>query len=271
MLRHQDKKSSASASDGSVHDVIPLYYKVYEIIRKQIERGYYAENVPMPGEHELASKFDVSRVTIRRTMSMLEDAKLVTRLRGRGTYINPETIASSTPENYSGFDQNMREFEANTQVDRLLTERTRLPAWGQEALKGAGAQIEVLGIEYTRINDGAPFSHIRTYVPAHIAGFIKLEELGNKTVTTAIEDTGVIVMVVDQKLSAITADKAEATLLDLSVGDPLIRVRRVMYDAAQSPVQFVEALYNPKCYEYHVALSRDQTVSKPPRWIPAQD
>jgi GntR family transcriptional regulator len=265
MLIQQDKKPKGSSS---VQDVIPLYYKVYEVIRRQIERGDYPQDTPLPGEHELANQFAVSRVTIRRTMLMLEDADMITRLRGRGTFVNPGAIVHSAPENYSGFDQNIRDFEATTHVDLIRSDVTDLPAWGVDE-NGEQADVSrVLCIEYTRSAEKIPFSHIRAYVPMRIADKLKVEDLGNKTVTTAIEEAGTIVIGIDQKLTAIAADEIEAKCLRLPLGQPLIRVQRVMFDADRCPVQFVEAVYNPKYFEYHVSLSREKHVDEAPKWVP---
>lgn len=269
MLLHQDKKPKG---DSSVQDVIPLYYRVYEIIRKQIERGDYPENTPLPGEHELANRFEVSRVTIRRTMRILEEAGMITRLRGRGTFVNSDVIAKSTPENYSGFDQNVKDFEAATQVERIGSQITQLPAWAHEAIEdedaGKDFDSNVLGMEYTRSADGVTFSHIRVYVPTQIADLLNVDALGNKTLTTAIEETGTLIVDIDQKLTAVSADEIQSKRLRLSLGEPLIRVRRVMYDANRFPVQFVEAVYNPQYFEYHVSLSREKTTDEAPRWVP---
>lgn len=266
MLVNQHKKIK---SEGSVRDVIPLYYRVYETIRKQIELGDYPEDKPLPGEHELAKLFEVSRVTIRRTMGILEEANMVTRLRGRGTFVNPDAIIRTVPENYSGFDKNIKDFEATTQVNFINSSETELPAWGLEAIDEDSTTATVQCIEYTRSAGGVPFSDIRVYVPLRIAELLNLEELGNKTVTTAIEETGTMVVKIDQKLTAISADDIQANRLRLSHGQPLIRVRRVMFDIDRLPIQFVEAVYNPKYFEYHVSLSREKLADQAPKWVPA--
>lgn len=266
MYGHQDKKHK---NGDSVQSVIPLYYKIYEAIRRQIEKGDYPADNPLPGEHELANRFDVSRVTIRRTMQMLDEAGLITRLRGRGTFINPEAIRAIAPENYSGFDQNIKDFELSTKVSLIHVGYCDLPSWGIEAMTNRQGDTRVLGIEYTRTSDSVPFSHIRAYVPERIAKMLDVDSLGNKTVTTAIEETGTDVRVIDQKLTAIAADKTEAAILKVTIGHPLIRVRRVMFDVDRQCVQFVEAVYNPEHFEYHVSLSREPSISEAPRWVPA--
>lgn len=265
MLVHQNKRQQG---ESSLRDVIPLYYRVYETIRKQIERGDYPPESLMPGEHELANRFQVSRVTIRRTMGMLEEANMITRLRGRGTFVNSDVITRSAPTNYSGFDQNVKAFEANTHVNPIGSEQVNLPAWGLDTIGKPGVELPVLRIEYTRSANDTPFSHISAYVPLDIAKLLNTKTLGNKTVTTAIEEAGTIIVRIDQKLTAISSNAYEAFCLHLPLGQPLIRVRRVMYDAEQTPVQFVESVYNPEYFEYHVSLSRNTQLEEAPKWVP---
>ena len=268
MLTHQDKQPIV---DASVRGVVPLYYKVYEMLRRQIERGDYPEATPLPGEHELARRFGVSRVTIRRTMDILERADLITRLRGRGTFANPNAILPAAPENLSGFDRNVREFEATTQVNIIGSKVTGMPSWAPEVTDTADSARSVLELEYARFKDGVPFSHVRAYVPLGIANSIDIANFGNKTITTAIEETGTIVIDIDQKLTAISADEIEGAILRLALGHPLIRVRRVMYDSRRQLVQCLEVLYNPSYFEYHVSLSRMNLAGEAPRWVPTSN
>lgn len=265
MMRHLNKITGV---DGSVQDVIPLYYKIYKIIRKEIEHGEFPENEPMPGEHELATRFAVSRVTIRRAMGILADANLISRLRGRGTFVNPGAIVHDSPENFSGFDQNVKDFEATTRVDLISVGEKELPSWCAEAIGPNVVGRSVLGIEYTRSSNDVPFSYIRAFVPLEISKLLNLDHIGNKTATTMLEENGVVVTDIDQKLTAIAADEAAARMLRLPMGEPLIRVRRVMYDESRIPVEFLEAAYNPQYFEYHVVLSREKKAGEAPRWVP---
>ncbi|MEH6726928.1 MAG: GntR family transcriptional regulator [Hyphomicrobiales bacterium] len=266
MKENKKTPKGRSKIDHSVQDVIPLYYRVYEILRKEIERGDFPENTPLPGEQEIAARFEVSRVTIRRTMLLLEEADLITRFRGRGTFANPAAIKPADSTNYSGFDQNIKDFEESTKVELINSRTTVLPSWATGIIGDIGPVLE---IEYTRRESQQPFSHIRVYVPEPEASKLKIEELGNRTVTTALEDAGTTIIHMDQRLTAIAADQAQAKILGLSEGHPLIRVRRVLFDADDRAVQIVEATYNPEFFEYRVELSREKSFGGAPQWVAA--
>ncbi len=66
---------------------VPYYYQIASILRRKIEEGEFSPGSKLPNEHELAESFGVSRVPVRRALSLLEKENLLTRQRGRGTFV----------------------------------------------------------------------------------------------------------------------------------------------------------------------------------------
>lgn len=60
-----------------------------ERLRAHILDGDMSEPRKLPSEADLAKQLSVSRVTIRRSLSELEQEGLILRLHGRGTFVNP--------------------------------------------------------------------------------------------------------------------------------------------------------------------------------------
>ena len=56
-------------------------------LRRAIETGTYAEGDQLPPERELAATFQAARSTVRRALDQLEQAGLVSRRLGSGTYV----------------------------------------------------------------------------------------------------------------------------------------------------------------------------------------
>jgi GntR family transcriptional regulator len=69
---------------SEVSSPTPLYHRIYSVLRERVVNGYYPAGIAMPSEAELATSFNVSRITIRKAMEMLTAESLVTRTRGRG-------------------------------------------------------------------------------------------------------------------------------------------------------------------------------------------
>ena len=66
-------KTAARRKLGSAErTVTPLYHQVYLALRQKILNGECDPKIALPGEHQLAAKYGVSRVTVRRTLEALE-------------------------------------------------------------------------------------------------------------------------------------------------------------------------------------------------------
>lgn len=71
--------------------------KLYEAIKQDIASGAYLPGSFLPNEFELADKYGYSRGTVRSTLTMLEDDKLVELLKGKGRRIRPANVEKVQP------------------------------------------------------------------------------------------------------------------------------------------------------------------------------
>ena len=62
------------------------YYKLMEDLRQQIMEGKLNPGEKLPSENELSAQYQVSRQTVRKALSILENAGYVYPVHGRGTF-----------------------------------------------------------------------------------------------------------------------------------------------------------------------------------------
>lgn len=67
-----------------------LYQKIYEDLLSDISKGVYSNEERLPSEKELAERYQVSRITSKKALEMLEENGYITRAPGRGSFINTE-------------------------------------------------------------------------------------------------------------------------------------------------------------------------------------
>lgn len=250
----------------AMQDVIPLYFRIYVILEQRLRAGEWPEGKPLPSEQELAAQFNVSRVTIRNTMALLEEADLVVRQRGRGTFANVAALAGGEQPSFSGLAENIREFEQTTDV--TLHEFAEVEVTGPvRQLVGDSLGERALRILRTRRAGDVPFSYSVCYVASPEAQSLSAETLGNRTVLAALEEAGFIAARADQRLTAVPADTETAGRLNREVGAPLICMKRFVYDRQERLVEFIQIYYRPDRFEYRVGLSREVSGSSPPRWV----
>src|ERR1700761_5081448 len=68
-------------------DSAPLYLQLQRVLRDAIERQVLAPDEALPPERDLAEAFGISRVTVRKALDGLVDARLLTRRQGAGTFV----------------------------------------------------------------------------------------------------------------------------------------------------------------------------------------
>lgn len=73
------------------NSVIPLYKQIVRALSDSIANGTYRPGDKLPTEAELIEQFGVSRITVRSAIKEMEDAGLVERARGKGTFVSSDT------------------------------------------------------------------------------------------------------------------------------------------------------------------------------------
>ncbi len=74
----------------------PPYARVKQFLKDALEEGRWAPGEQMPSEADLVAQFGVSRMTVHRALRELQDAGLITRLQGVGTFAAQLNRVSST-------------------------------------------------------------------------------------------------------------------------------------------------------------------------------
>ncbi|MGI5935278.1 MAG: GntR family transcriptional regulator [Oscillospiraceae bacterium] len=67
----------------------PLYVQIAEDLRNGILSGEYQPKDLLPSENVLAARYSTSRMTVRKSMSVLENEGLIKPIHGKGYYVLP--------------------------------------------------------------------------------------------------------------------------------------------------------------------------------------
>jgi GntR family transcriptional regulator len=228
---------------------------VYSTVRDWIYQGSYKPGERLPTEEELCQMFDVSRITTRKAVDMLVDEGLVVRQPGRGTFV-VEDLADAPVVG---------------EMDQLLRKVERL---GKKTVVGAAEIVEVEAdaetqrdldllpgtrvqrASHVRLMDNQPIGYVVTFLPATLKVRFDLKELNESPMLTLLERKGVDIASLDQVISATLADARLASLLNVTVGAPLVHIRLVVFDSHRRPVERMLAWYRGDHYRHHVHLTR---------------
>ncbi|GGD49454.1 GntR family transcriptional regulator [Paenibacillus nasutitermitis] len=75
---------------------IPLYIQLRSFVLEQIRQGVWNKNDQLPTEHELAAKFNVSRITVKNALQQLVKEGLIYRIQGKGTFLSAPGVGEKT-------------------------------------------------------------------------------------------------------------------------------------------------------------------------------
>lgn len=236
---------------------VPLYEQLKAILRRRIEAGEYAPNEALPPERELIGQYNVSRITVRQALADLEAEGLLVRRHGKGTFVAPRTpglIAESLGE-LTGHLEELQLRGLDPQVELLASGHQVLPP---DATAGLELPPGATGWSMYRLVSvqGSPLMLSEVCLPASLNLAPDPTTVKRVGMAQYLQEQGLFPTKGHQRIGATAAGVAEAGLLTVQAGDPLLRVIRVIADPAGRPLVWFRTLYRADRYEYEVQLKR---------------
>lgn len=254
-----DQRGNNENSFAGSKSPVPLYHRLYVILRNQISSGVYSPGELLPPEIDLSKTYGVSRVTAKRALDELASEGLVERSRGRGTTVTDKQfdVIGGTPLS-AGIDtllSNLETISLETYVEVLDFEYVRPPAYIADTLN-MPRDIKLQKAARLRFHKGKPLALSTSYIIPEVARNITREDFQKKSLINLITEAGNEIATVNQAISATLADDRIANLLQIPSGSALIRIRRTFLVADDKPVDHVEILYPAERFEYKMTLKR---------------
>lgn len=234
----------------------PKHHQLYLVLVQQIRDGVYSAEDPIPSEIELGRQFGVSRVTVRKALDRLEREKLITRQRGRGTFVRQDSPGVHVAASLSGSIENLIAMGLQTEVRVLSLDYVPAPAGVARAMGLAPGEIVQRAVR-VRAHDGVPFSHLTTHVPEDIGRSFDREALASQPLLMLLVQAGVEVKSAEQTITAKLATPEISRLLDTQPGAPLLSITRLVRDAQGRAVEHIHGLYRPDTYEHQMSFDHD--------------
>src|SRR5438105_6519655 len=234
----------------------PLYLQTKELLIKSLAAVEWRPGETIPSELELAARFGVSQGTVRKALDALAADNLVVRRQGKGTF-----VATHTEEKVSTF--RFLRIRRNDGVDEYPTSRLIDVRRGRASAEVARALELKTGdavmtlrrlLEYS----GEPAVLDEIVVPAQLFKGLtrgKVERYRGSIYGLFETQFGVRIVRAREKLSAVAAEAARASLLRVPAGTPLLAVDRVTYTFGDKPVEWRRGLCSTKNHHYLNDLS----------------
>lgn len=228
--------SDPAAMEGSALEARPLYVQVKDHMVHRLISGVWRPGMVLPSEGQLAVEFGVSQGTVRKALDLLAAENLVVRQQGRGTFIaeHDEHRALFHFFHLVGEDGS-RKLPGGTVLRCRQARANRSEAARLALARGA----PVTRVYRIRDLDGVPAIVEAITVPLDVfPGFGSDGALPNTLYELYESRWGVTITRAEEHLRAVASEPAEAALLGLEPGAPLLEIDRIAFALDGRPVEW---------------------------------
>jgi GntR family transcriptional regulator len=227
----------------------PKYFQISRQIMSLIQQGKLAPGSPVPSENEIIEKYQVSNTTARKILHELENAGLVTRVKGKGTFVRDLAVVRSIDRIF-GFTKNM--IEAGRKPDTKLLgfrlhdgDHTQNINGRSFTLRGPCCEIERL-----RLADGIPMMKENRYISLNLCPDIHRKHLEHSLYDIFKKDYGIQLSEINQMLSSIVLDGEWLKVFQVEKEIPAFRVEGVSFCGKDIIVEMENSVYRGDMYRF---------------------
>ncbi|HEV2417679.1 MAG TPA: GntR family transcriptional regulator [Terriglobia bacterium] len=242
---------------------IPLYAQVREALREDLARLEPGQAIPP--EIELQTRFDVSRITVRKAMDDLVTEGLLVRQQGRGTFVQRPKLTHELNMITSWTEQLLAAGFVSRTV-HLETEEIVPPKRIAISLD-LGPEEPVLALRRVRMVSEEPLTLMLNYLPSRLVPGLGEKMARRESLYEVLEkDYGLVAARAIDLVETRTATDEEAKRLRIEHWAPLLCVTRVSYLEDGRPLEVGLAISRGDRYRYRVELrgrARIDPAAKP--------
>ncbi len=237
---------------------IPYYIQLMDMLKEQILQKKWAPGEQIPGEKELCEMYGISRTVVRQALRELELDGIITRRKGKGTFISEPKISEGLIQKLTGFYQDMVERGLNP-VTRVLHQNVVCANEKVARFLNIQSDTEVIDIQRLRYINDEPIQLVTSYVPYHIYPPLATVDLTNRSLYDFLEKEGGIFLTSGRRyIEAVLANGTEAALLGIERGAPLLMLDSVSYTEDNLPVEYYHAIHRGDRTRFEVDLVRSR-------------
>ncbi len=210
----------------------PLYEQLAEALRGGILDGSYEAGSLLPSEHALCEQFGVSRVTVRKALSLLMEEQLLERRPGKGTFVRMAPLRRDL-KSVNSFNETCLSL-GRAPMTLLLRQGMR-PAPAETARQLQVPEgADVVEISRLRICDGFAVMIETNCFPAAYAWLLQ-EDL-TQSLYGILRTRGIEPGQAVHDIPLCYGTEEEAGWLGVKEGTALLQLEEVIYDGQGAPL-----------------------------------
>lgn len=235
---------------------IPLYYQLKQLLGQRIVSGELQSGDMFPTEEQLQEEYQLSRTTVRQALKELELEGLVSRHRGRGTFVTQPKIHHSPEPHFSLTDALLKQ---GIQPDWRVLSAEWVPASAEiAAALGLETGTPVFQLRRLRLTNKEPIGYHIAHASPALAAALDKEQISRGGSLDYLRGNDALEgSYANRTLEAIGAPPEVAELLDIDAGSPMLQIRRHVLHREGHILEILQAMYRGDRLQYHVRQGPD--------------
>jgi len=235
---------------------IPYYLQLMEILKEKVQKKEWAVGDQIPGEQDLCALYQVSRTVVRQALRELELEGVISRRKGKGTFISPPKISEGLVHKLTGFYQDMVE-RGLKPVTKVLHQNVNPAPEKVAHFLNIEPGSKVIEIERLRFIDNEPIHLVTSYIPYEVCPSLASVDFTNRSLYEYLEKEGNVFIAKGRRyIEAVLANDNEAKLLCIERGAPLLMLDSISFSEQDQPVEYYHALHRGDRSRFEVELLR---------------
>lgn len=232
---------------------IPFYHQLEELIKHKIDANELKEGDVIPSERALSEEYNVSRMTIRQALTNLVNEGLLTREKGKGTFVARRKLEQPLMK-LTSFSEDMKH-RGYIPENRIIEFTEGILSVSECKELQIPQNSEGYRISRLRLADNAPMAFEILTLPKAIFPKLNKESIHSSFYHYA-EEIGYEIDGATQTLEPALASKKESELLKINKGAPVLLMKRVSRLTDGRPFEYVKSIYRGDRYKFITELKR---------------
>ncbi len=232
---------------------VPLYFQLKQVLLEKIRRGEWTPGTLIPSEQELQDAYQLSRTTVRQTLSELVSEGHLMRQRGRGTFITQPKIAYDPS---LGIRTNEYLETYGVALGWALNDCGFVDAPDDAAqMLGLSADTRVYRVERIRMAGSETLGYHIAYTPPQVAAYIDHDRLASGESLDYLHKLPALSGAhIQRTLEAALPDDRDRKLLGADRGIAILQLTRVVTSAEGAPLEYLYSRFRGDRFKYRISI-----------------
>ena len=229
---------------------IPVYYQLKNDFIKKIANGIWKAGDCISSERELCEIYGVSRMTIRQAIGELVQEGILTRKKGKGTFVCEQKV---NQKDMMSFTEMIKQSGRSLETKVVEFEIIDTP----EDIQDVFILDRLYKISRKRIVDNECIAVETVYIPVDYCGHLNKEMLEG-SLYKVLEGFGYIITNSNSSIVAVNVDDEIRKILECEIDTPILKVVSKTFTNTDKLLFLEEAFYKSDKFTLQVNISRKE-------------